>query len=95
MRRLKQRGKALLREVVIMREDFADVPLMHRGHGYAISQTIAFVGARLVEIQPGKKVLVSLGHYFGMSICEKLFDYRDGSEPCLSPVFGKEVQHFD
>jgi hypothetical protein len=67
-RRLKEGGKAFLREVVIVREHFGEIPFAHRYHGYAIGEAIAFVGARFVEVQPGKKVLVSLGHYFGMEL---------------------------
>ena len=72
--RLKQRGKAFLPEVMIVREHFGDMSFAHRRHGYAIRETVAFVGARFVEVQPGKEAFVSLGHYFGMSIREKFFD---------------------
>src|SRR6266550_6004064 len=90
--RLKHEGETFLGKVAIMCEHFGNVPFPHHLHRYAISEAVAFVSAIFVERQPIKKVLVSLGQYFGMSIREKLFDGRNGSESRFIPMLGKEVQ---
>ena len=53
--RLKERGKAFLREVVIVREHFGNVPFAHRRHGYAIRKAVALVGATFVQSEASQQ----------------------------------------
>lgn len=92
---LEKNSETFLREVAIVREDFRNVPLAHHDHRNAVGETVALVCACFVEGKASQKVIMSLGHYFDIRICQKLFDYQHRSSPGFVPVFSKEIQDFD
>jgi len=51
----KQGAKSLLFKMVVIRQGVRDPVPLHGLHRYAVRKAVALVGARLVEVEPGKE----------------------------------------
>ncbi len=88
---LQQHVEAFLAEMLIMRENVADLALTHRIHRDTIRQTVAFVGTRFVKSETSHECRVALGHYFDVGTAENLLSLSDRSTGFLT-VLRKEIQ---
>ena len=88
--RLKERGKAFLREVVIVREHFGNISFAHRRHGYAICETVALVGAFFVQSEPAQKRFSGLWNDEYARMAHGLFKHV-GNDGALSFSSRREI----
>lgn len=65
--------ETLLREVMIVGEDFSNPRLVAGGHGDTIYQTVCFIGSAVIEFQSVRKRSVTLLYYGNVTSQENGF----------------------
>ena len=68
----KQGVEAILLEMAVVGKDVGDVVMTHGLHGDAVGQTVAFVRALAVQLEPGQERFAALRNNAHIGILQKL-----------------------
>ena len=91
---LEQDSKPFLREMLIMRQYFADAFGLHRPHRNAVGEAVFLIPAGFVKVYAGKECVAGLWMNRDGRVVLKIADKINRLQPDHRPCLGKRVQNF-